>query len=69
MSRRRRRSGIVNALVGGAFAASLVACTDQVSEPRTAHRYADAIVVGAGLSGLAAAVEMGHEGVNVASST
>ena len=61
---RWRRSRLINAWVGGAFAASLVACTEQVSEPRTAHRYADAIVVGAGLSGLAAAVEMGREGVN-----
>jgi len=46
-------------------AASLVACTEQVSEPRTPPRNIDAIVVGAGLSGLAAAVEMGHAGVNV----
>ena len=62
---RCRRSQLVNAFVGGAFAASLVACTEQVSEPRTPPRNTDAIVVGAGLSGLAAAVEMGREGVNV----
>lgn len=60
-----RRSKLVNACVGGAFAASLVACTEQVSEPRTPPRNTDAIVVGAGLSGLAAAVEMGRAGINV----
>ena len=62
---RWRRSRLVNAWVGGAFAASLVACTEQVQAPQAPPRYADAIVVGAGLSGLAAAVEMGREGVNV----
>ena len=62
---RWRRSRLVNAWVGGAFAASLVACTEQVPAPQAPPRYADAIVVGAGLSGLAAAVEMGREGVNV----
>ena len=60
------RPGVVNTFAAGALAASLIACTDeQVSEPQTPPRYADAIVVGAGLSGLAAAVEMGREGVNV----
>lgn len=61
MSSRHGRSRLLNALGCGVFAASLVACTEQASTPR----YADAIVVGAGLSGLAAAVEMGGEGVNV----
>ena len=65
MLSRLGRSKFVDALVVGAFAASLIACTEQASAPRTAHRYADAIVVGAGLSGLAAAVEMGREDVNV----
>ena len=62
---RRPGSKLVNAWVGGAFAASLVACTEQVSAPQAPPRSADAIVVGAGLSGLAAAVEMGRAGVNV----
>ncbi|MDE0002173.1 MAG: FAD-binding protein [Rhodospirillaceae bacterium] len=65
MSGRCRRSRLVNASVGGAFAALLVACTEQVSVSQAPPRYADAIVVGAGLSGLAAAVEMGREDVNV----
>ena len=65
MASRRSRSGIVNLWVGGALAASLVACTEQGSVPQAPSRYADAIVVGAGLSGLSAAVEMGREGVSV----
>ena len=65
MASRRIRTGIVSAWVGGALAASLVACTEQGSEPQAPSRYADAIVVGAGLSGLSAAVEMGREGVSV----
>lgn len=65
MASRHRRSGIVKAWVGGALAASLVACTEQGSAPQSPSRYADAIVVGAGLSGLSAAVEMGREGVSV----
>lgn len=65
MASRRSRTGIVNALVGAAVAASLVACTEQAPAPQAPSRYADAIVVGAGLSGLSAAVEMGREGVNV----
>lgn len=65
MASRHRRSEVVKAWVGGALAASLVACTEQAPAPQSPSRYADAIVVGAGLSGLSAAVEMGREGVNV----
>ena len=65
MASRRIRTGIFNAWVGGALAASLVACTEQAPAPQAPSRYADAIVVGAGLSGLSAAVEMGREGVDV----
>ena len=59
------RRAFLRYLAGIPVAALLVACTEQVSAPGTPPRYADAIVVGAGLSGLAAAVEMGREGVNV----
>jgi len=73
MSRRGSSSGgglaarraFLRFLAGIPVAASLVACTEQVSELRTPPRNTDAIVVGAGLSGLAAAVEMGREGVSV----
>ena len=73
MSRRGASSGgglaarraFLSCLAGMPVAALLVACTEQVSAPQAPPRYADAIVVGAGLSGLAAAVEMGREGVNV----
>ena len=62
---RTRRSDFVRASTTFAFAAALVACTEQASSPQVPPRYADAIVVGAGLSGLSAAVEMGRDGVNV----
>ena len=62
---RHRQSSLGRASITLAIAASLFACTEQASSPHVPPRYADAIVVGAGLSGLSAAVEMGRYGVNV----
>ena len=59
------RRAFLRYLAGMPIVALLIACTEQVSAPQAPPRYADAIMVGAGLSGLAAAVEMGREGVNM----
>ena len=46
-------------------AVAVSGCSQPPPEPLATPRYAEAIVVGAGLSGLSAAVEMGREGVHV----
>ena len=46
-------------------AVAVTGCTEPPPGQESAPRYAEAIVVGAGLSGLSAAVEMGREGVHV----
>ena len=59
------QSSFAHGTVAAVSMAVMAACTEAPPEPASTVRYADAIVVGAGLSGLAAAVEMGREGVNV----